>query len=338
MARVFVGLSGGVDSAVSAALLKEAGHDVVGAFIKIWRPEFIDCPWQRDRLDAMRVAVALDIPFREVDLSDEYKRSVIDDMVANYAEGVTPNPDVLCNRHIKFGAFAEWAFAEGADFVATGHYARNEGGKLLRGKDADKDQSYFLWQMTEKDLQRALFPVGALSKPEVRALAGKYSLPVATKKDSQGLCFVGDISIRDFLAHYISLEKGNVLDESGNILGEHDGAALYTLGERHGFRAASDVPLYVIATDVKENTVTVAPDRGKAARTSAHLTNMNRLVSRTPERLLAQARYREAPVPCTLEDALVRFDEPHLLPPGQSLVLYDGNQLVGGGLLVPSNA
>lgn len=333
MARVFVGLSGGVDSAVSAALLKKAGHDVVGAFIKIWRPEFIDCPWRRDRLDAMRVCAALDIPFREIDLSETYKKEVIDDMVANYARGVTPNPDVLCNRHIKFGAFATWAFQEGADLVATGHYARNEEGKLLRGKDASKDQSYFLWQLNQEDLRRALFPIGHLPKSEVRALAEKFALPVAAKKDSQGLCFVGDVSMRDFLAHYITLEKGNALDEGGDVIGEHDGAALYTLGERHGFRTMSDIPLYVIATDIRKNTVTVAPEREKAARQQVRLIQMNRLVAEASTRLTGQARYRETPIPCTLQGDIVHFEAPHLTPPGQSFVLYDGEQVVGGGII-----
>src|SRR3989344_860547 len=240
MSTVFVGLSGGVDSAVSAALLKEAGHSVVGAFIKIWRPEFIECPWQKERLDAMRVGAHLGIPFREIDLSDEYKKDVIDDMIANYTRGITPNPDVLCNRHIKFGAFKEWAHAGGADLVASGHYARivKTGNRfqLHRGKDTHKDQSYFLWRLTEKDLETTLFPVGGFTKPEVRALAEKFGLPVATKKDSQGLCFVGEVTMRDFLARYIDLKQGKVLDEAGAVIGEHDGAALYTLGERHGFR------------------------------------------------------------------------------------------------------
>ncbi len=335
MKTVFVGLSGGVDSAVSAALLKERGYTVVGAFIKIWRPEFIDCPWQKDRLDAMRVAAALEIPFKEIDLSEEYKKAVIDDMVANYARGVTPNPDVLCNRHIKFGAFAKWAFAEGADMVATGHYAQNIGGEMHHGKDVNKDQSYFLWQLTKEDLQRALFPVGGFEKPEVRALAQKFNLPVAAKKDSQGLCFVGDVTMRDFLGHYLPLEKGKVLDESGGTIGEHDGAALYTLGERHGFRVQSAIPLFVIAIDVKENTITVSPDREKAARMSAQLIDVS-WVDEAPkgaQRLSAQARYRETPVACTIDGTIVTFEKPHLAPPGQSLVLYDSGKLVGGGVV-----
>lgn len=341
MKTVFVGLSGGVDSAVSAALLKVAGYNVVGAFIKIWRPEFIDCPWQKDRLDAMRVCAALGIPFKEIDLSDEYKKTVIDDMVANYAHGITPNPDALCNRHIKFGAFAKWAFSAGADFVATGHYAQNIDDRLHRGKDANKDQSYFLWQLTKEDLRRVLFPVGGLTKPEVRSLAEKLGLPVAAKHDSQGLCFVGDVSMREFLAHYLPLEKGQVIDETGAAIGEHDGAALYTLGERHGFRIAAKRPNeaahYVIAIDTKANTITVSKDRLKASRAFVNLTNAS-WVDDAPHEgsgLSAQARYRESPVPCTVHGLRIEFEKPHLAPAGQSLVLYDGDKVVGGGVITP---
>jgi len=341
--KVFVGLSGGVDSAVSLALLKEAGHDVVGAFIKIWRPEFIECPWQEERLDAMRICAHLGIPFKEIDLSDAYKKEVIDDMITNYTHGITPNPDVLCNRHIKFGAFKEWAFREGADRIATGHYAqivKNEGRfELHRGKDTNKDQSYFLWRLTEKDLSQTLFPVGGLRKTEVRALAQKFNLPVAAKKDSQGLCFVGEVTMRDFLARYIDLKKGNVLDERGSTVGEHDGAALYTLGERHGFRIentdANAAPHFVIATNPENNTITVAGERERAKRTSVTLVDMQ-WVNDVPEFPLhaeIQARYRETPLPSTVDGGKVTFSESHLAPPGQSLVIYDGMRLLGGGVI-----
>ncbi len=333
MSTVFVGLSGGVDSAVSAALLKEQGYNVVGAFIKIWRPEFIDCPWQKDRLDAMRVCAALEIPFKEIDLSEEYKKTVIDDMVANYSRGITPNPDVLCNRHIKFGAFAKWAFSEGADFVASGHYAQNVDGKLMRGKDSNKDQSYFLWQLTKDDLSRALFPVGDYTKPEVRELAAKFGLPVAAKKDSQGLCFVGDITMRDFLAHYLPLKKGKVLDERGLVIGEHDSAALYTLGERHGFRIQAEVPHFVVSTDVATNTIIVSPNKVSAARSSVNLIHPNWFEEITSKKYSAQSRYRETPVTCTVSGFRVAFDAAHLAPPGQSLVIYDGDNVVGGGVI-----
>ncbi|OGG59991.1 tRNA 2-thiouridine(34) synthase MnmA [Candidatus Kaiserbacteria bacterium RIFCSPHIGHO2_01_FULL_56_24] len=355
MATVFVGLSGGVDSAVSAALLKEAGHSVVGAFIKIWRPEFIECPWQKDRLDAMRVCAHLGIPFREIDLSDEYKKTVIDDMVSNYARGITPNPDVLCNRHIKFGAFKEWALGEGADMIATGHYARIQisdvgltkshmpkSRMLLRGKDAGKDQSYFLWRLTEEDLSRTLFPVGGYTKPEVRALAKKFDLPVARKPDSQGLCFVGDVSMRDFLSRYLPLEKGAVLDESGKKIGEHDGAALYTPGERHGFRiearSSHEDARYVIAIDTKANTITVSHDKEKAMKDEAALIDANWIGEQPafPFTCVAQARYHETPIGCTVTEeggSRAIFERPHLAPPGQSLVFYEGERLRGGAVI-----
>ncbi len=339
MSIIYVGLSGGVDSAVSAALLKEAGHTVIGAFIKIWRPEFIDCPWKRDRLDAMRVAAALEIPFKEIDLSEEYKKTVIDDMLLNYARGITPNPDVLCNRHIKFGAFAQWAFEEGADMIATGHYAQIKDAELWRGKDTNKDQSYFLARLKKDDLLRTVFPVGGYTKPEVRALAEKFNLPVAKKADSQGLCFVGDVSMRDFLAQYIPLTKGNVFNEVGEVIGEHDGAALYTRGERHGFRvhahSTHSVPQYIYAIDVERNSIHVSPNNQRANVTSAPLVDVQ-FVSEIPasdRRLLAQARYREKPVGCVLAHNIVTFDGPHLAPPGQTLALYDGDKLVGSGVI-----
>lgn len=337
MPTVFVGLSGGVDSAVSAALLNKAGYRVIGAFIKIWRPEFINCPAESDRIDAMRVCAALDIPFREINLSEEYRREVIDTMIEGYARGITPNPDVLCNRAIKFGHFLTWALAEGADFVATGHYARREGESLLRGKDPNKDQSYFLWQLQRRDLSRVLFPVGDKHKTEVRALAKAFRLPVADKKDSQGLCFVGDISMRDFLSQYLTLKKGDVVDESGAVIGEHDGAALYTPGERHGFRVHANNgdsrPWYVIRVNTATNSIVVSPDRARAARSTVHLTDSNWL--HIADRGSAQTRYREAPSPCSIAGDTVTFDSPHSAPPGQSLVAYVGDRLLGGGSILP---
>ena len=206
--KVFVGLSGGVDSAASAALLKQQGYDVTGVFIKIWQPEFIECTWKEDWLDAMRVCAALSIPFREIDLSEEYKRGVVDSMLADYAAGITPNPDILCNARIKFGAFLRWAREHGAEKIATGHYARivEQDGRfrLLRGADSNKDQSYFLFRLTQETLAHALFPVGDLMKPEVREKAKKFNLPVAQKHDSQGICssnrldaFVSEVHLRD---------------------------------------------------------------------------------------------------------------------------------------------
>ncbi len=335
--KVYVGLSGGVDSAVSAALLKEQGHQVIGAFIKIWRPEFIECPWQKERLDAMRVCAYLGIPFKEIDLSEEYKKAVIDDLVEQYAHGATPNPDVLCNRHIKFGAFKEWAFREGAEKIATGHYARTDGVHLMRGKDTNKDQSYFLWQLTRDDLAKTIFPVGEYTKPDVRALAEQFNLPVARKHDSQGLCFVGDVSMEEFLARYLPLEKGVVLDESGVVIGEHDGAALYTPGKRHGFRvnhpSAERTALYVIAVDTKANTISVAPSLESAYVHEVRLRASHWISDPAEKVVSAQTRYRETPIHCRIEGDKVFFEERHLAPRGQSLVVYDGDKLIGGGII-----
>lgn len=347
---VFVGLSGGVDSAVSAALLQREGYSVVGAFIKIWSPEFLECTWKEDRLDAMRVCAALQIPFKEVDLSEEYKHEVVAAMVSDYEKGITPNPDVLCNRSIKFGHFARWAFENGADYIATGHYARigeqNGEYSLLRGSDANKDQSYFLYRLEHKDLAKILFPVGGYKKPDVRALAKKFDLPNASRPDSQGLCFVGDVSLKDFLGRFIELRKGDVVDMSGAVVGKHDGAALYTPGERHGFTTAGTMPYYVVDVDVKENVVRVSNKKEDAASASVRLSDVNILNDKRnlPGKVEAQARYREKPFAVSLErrgesDASydVRFDEPHIAAPGQSLVLYDGEKCLGGGIINRGN-
>ena len=344
--KVYVGLSGGVDSAVSAALLKEQGYDVIGAFIKIWRPEFIECTWRADRLDAMRVAAALGIPFREIDLSEEYKRGVVDPMVADYRNGITPNPDVLCNRQVKFGAFVKWAFAEGADMVATGHYARIESLDgvlhLMRGIDAGKDQSYFLYRLGVEDLSRTLFPIGGIEKKEVRALANRFGLPVAEKPDSQGLCIIGDISMREALARFIPVEEGKVLDMSGKVIGSHEGAALYTVGQRHGFSVfgkQAEVPHYVVMISVKDNTITVSSERADAARREVMLRDLH-WVAAAPDLPLpvqVQARYRQTPIAAEIiaqkDSVIVKFSDPQIASPGQSLVIYRGDECLGGGII-----
>jgi tRNA-specific 2-thiouridylase len=280
--RVFVGLSGGVDSAVSAALLKQQGFDVTGVFIKAWSPPGFVCTWKEDRRSAMRAAAVLDIPFLTLDLEKEYKQEVVDYMIKEYREGKTPNPDVMCNKQIKFGHFLKFALRNGADYVATGHYARKVVSSqqpasrdkkenvetlmldakclLLEGTDSNKDQSYFLWTLTEDQLKHTLFPIGHLEKPEVRKLAHKFGLPQETRKDSQGLCFLGKIDMKEFLKEYLDVKKGDVVSENGEVIGEHDGAELYTLGERHGFNIFKQTgePVYVVGKDVEKNTITVA--------------------------------------------------------------------------------
>lgn len=342
--KVFVGLSGGVDSAVSAALLKQNGYEVVGCFIKVWQPEFIECTWREDRLDAMRVCAVLGIAFREIDLSTEYKKEVVDAMLADYARGVTPNPDVLCNRAIKFGHFFAWARKEGAEYVATGHYAQvlreRDRAYLVRGADISKDQSYFLWQIKEEELARTVFPIGALRKKDVRKLALQFKLPNAEKPDSQGLCFVGEVSMEEFLGRYLTLRPGPVLEDD-RAIGTHTGAARYTLGQRHGFSfedAANEGAHYVVATDVEANTITVSPERSHAMKKEIFLKNIH-WINETPAfpfETDAQARYHETPVRVRIESndrVRVIFPEPHLISPGQSLVVYKDERCLGGGVI-----
>lgn len=395
--KIFIGMSGGVDSSVSAALLKKAGHEVTGVFIKVWQPDWIECNWKEERLDAMRAAAHLEIPFVTLDLEKEYKSGVIDYMISEYGAGRTPNPDVMCNREVKFGAFWRWAKGQGADFIATGHYARNallspktgsgarifpcweiprarasrarkspspasdvrSGYSLLKGVDANKDQSYFLWTLNQNDLPHILFPVGGMTKPEVRKLAKRFKLPNAEKKDSQGLCFIGKVDVKEFLKHYIKTEQGNVVNEAGEIIGSHPGALLFTIGERHGFtidpkhKSPADGAYYVAAKDNDKNALMVKHHRNAA---SHHLNRLALKVSENPTVLLrsinwmhvppkigvllqARSRYRQElqkvrVVSANASEAIVKFDDPQdALTSGQSVVIYDGEECLGGGVI-----
>jgi tRNA-uridine 2-sulfurtransferase len=346
---VFVGLSGGVDSSVAALRLKRAGFDVVGVFIKTWHPDFIECNEEEERLDAMRVAAHLKIPFLTLDAEEEYKKDVADYMIAEYKAGRTPNPDVMCNKYVKFGAFLKFAMENGADAVATGHYAQveNENGrfKLLRGQDASKDQSYFLWTLTQEQLSRILFPVGDTTKEQIRKEAHEAGLPTAKKPDSQGICFLGEVDMKDFLSHYITVEKGNVLDAEGNVIGEHDGALYYTLGERHGFTvwnvSAKQSPQYVIAKDTDANTITVAPEPLKIENHGIELHALNEIEPLESEtECEAQFRYRQKPFKVQLKKlgagraSLVVNGSVEMPSIGQSCVLYQGDECLGGGIIV----
>ncbi|MDE2041090.1 MAG: tRNA 2-thiouridine(34) synthase MnmA [Patescibacteria group bacterium] len=372
---VFVGMSGGVDSSVSAALLKKAGYSVTGVFIKVWQPDWLTCTWRHERLEAMRAAAHLDIPFLTLDLESQYKKDVIDHMIAEYRAGRTPNPDVMCNRYVKFGAFAEWARKQGADYIATGHYARVEQSdrirvasykqdtrcNLLAGKDSNKDQSYFLWTLKQDDLKHILFPVGHLTKPEVRRLAKKFGLPNADKKDSQGLCFIGKIDVKEFLAHYIQAEPGNVLNQAGETIGTHQGALFFTIGERHGFRidrqhhTSSDQPYYVVDKDVEQNTITVSNKRAGHLQISSQrhvqissvnwvggeAVTYNNIDPTATDSCTygARSRYRQplqairSIVP-GISGTWIEFVDPQdTLTPGQSLVIYRGDECVAGGII-----
>ncbi|MEK9177855.1 MAG: tRNA 2-thiouridine(34) synthase MnmA [Patescibacteria group bacterium] len=349
--KVFVGLSGGVDSAVSAALLQKAGYDVTGVFIKVWQPDWLECNWKEERREAMRVAAHLGIPFATLDLEKEYKEGVIDYMLAEYKAGRTPNPDVMCNREVKFGAFWRWAKSQGADYIATGHYARIVNHSLFAGKDKNKDQSYFLWTLNQDDLAHILFPIGHLEKPEVRKLARKFKLPNADKKDSQGLCFMGKINIKDFLAHYLKAEPGNVLNEDGEIIGKHQGALFFTIGERHGFMITKKTPdddrYYVIDKDMEQNTITVSDrksERHNSMEKKVRLGKVNWVIGSVWEnsevKLQARSRYRQLLenikiVSVNISEITAEFERyQDALTPGQSLVIYKGEECVGGGIIV----
>ena len=343
--KVFVGLSGGVDSAVSAALLVQAGYEVTGVFIRI-SVEGYPCTAAEDRRDALRVATHLRIPFLELDLSKEYNEQVFKNTINEYKKGNTPNPDTLCNREIKFGKFYEFARSRGADFIATGHYARpvKKGFvSLFQGIDPDKDQSYFLWMVPEKILEHVLFPIGNKKKSEVRALATKFGLPNAERKDSQGLCFLGPVSIDEMLTQELKPRSGEVLDENGQIIGEHQGSVLYTLGQRHGFDLTAQSPKtpahYVIAKDVERNTITVSPNKFPVGVTKTVITlrEQNWVGPLYTGLCRAQYRYHQTFIPALVlhqgGSSVVELQEPHYAPLGQSLVLYDKERCLGGGII-----
>jgi tRNA-specific 2-thiouridylase len=382
---VFVGMSGGVDSSVSALLLKEQGFDVVGVFIRTWHPDFIECNEEEERRDAMRVAAFLDIPFLTFDLEKEYRDGVAMYMIEEYKKGRTPNPDVMCNKEVKFGAFLKKALSMGADFVATGHYvqkiehsedlkkfsafalkknnnssafALRDIGKgthdtsnyyffnLQKSVDPSKDQTYFLWTLKQEQLEKIIFPIGDLKKEEVRKIAKKYKLPVAEKKDSQGICFLGDIDLKDFLKHYIKEKKGNIVNEKGEIIGEHNGVTFFTLGERHGFeikkKGNNDKPYYVVGKDIKKNILHVSQDKEiNNSTNSFNLENVN-WISEIPEiskKYTAQIRYHGEFLNCHFEnikekEVVIVFEKNTQVASGQSVVFFNGDICLGGGVVV----
>jgi len=346
---VFVGLSGGVDSSVAALRLLKAGHTVVGVFIKVWHPDFLICDWERERLDAMRVAAHLAIPFLTFDAEETYKTEVAEYMIAEYKAGRTPNPDVMCNQHVKFGAFLKFALENGATKIATGHYAQLEhsdrGFHLKRGLDASKDQSYFLWTLTQEQLSHVYFPVGNSLKSEIRAEAQDANLPTFAKSDSQGICFLGHVDIKEFLSHYIEITEGNVIDEMGNVIGRHSGALIYTIGQRHGFTihtlSTEVTPHYVTHINLKENTVIVSKTpRILEAQDTVSLTKCNWISNTSFESAEAQFRYRQKPFNVTLRNsdnqhAILTLNNNTVEYPsrGQSCVLYHGDECLGGGVI-----
>lgn len=358
--KVFVGLSGGVDSAVSAALLQKDGYDVTGVFIKVWTPNFLPCTWREDRRDAMRVCAHLGIPFRTLDLEKEYKRDVVDYMIREYKAGRTPNPDVMCNKVIKFGAFYDYAAKQRASFVATGHYAQIKrlqanSYKLQAATDAAKEQSYFLWNIKKEQLPHILFPVGGMQKSHVRVLAKKFKLPNAEKKDSQGLCFLGKVDMKGFLKHFIQEKKGSVLDVNDKRIGTHDGIMFLTIGQRHGFvvknKKDASVPLYIVSKNIKKNTIMVSShvSKGvhdtKVGKKTCTLTNTNWLIEPKADKTYdIRFRYHQTPLKGKLRGLTLSgkhgtpcsiiLEKPYAgISPGQSAVIYDKETLIGGGVI-----
>lgn len=344
MKTVVVGLSGGVDSSVSALLLKEKGYHVIGMFMKNW-DEGEECPAEKDYEDVVRIAEQLDIPFYTIDFTKEYWDSVFSTFLSDMEKGLTPNPDVLCNKEIKFKAFLQKAKELGADYLATGHYARTVDGKLLKGSDPNKDQSYFLYGVTKSALEQTLFPIGDLPKPQVREIAKKHGLITHNKKDSTGICFIGKRDFRPFVQKYLKKQPGLIETIDGKTVGEHEGVIFYTIGQRKGLGIGGPGDAYFVAgKDLKRNVLTVVQGEDHPAlftkeilATDVHWISSPPLL---PLKCFAKVRYRSKEVPCHIEpigeDLKVTFDNPErAVTPGQAIVFYLGDECLGGGLIRP---
>lgn len=360
---VFVGVSGGVDSSVATKRLIDEGYRVVGAFMKTWYPDWLDCDWKVERRDAMRVCAHLNIPYVEYDLGDEYFNQVGRYLVNEYAAGRTPNPDVMCNKYVKFDAFWQAAQVDGADYIATGHYANkleipnpksqppnNTDGidhYISTAVDENKDQTYFLWGINPAVVPNILFPIGNNSKDEIRHEADQVGLITATKPDSQGICFLGQVDLAEFLSHYLDLTPGEVVDVEGQVVGRHDSAYIYTIGQRHGFQldnqTAVSEPLFVIHKDVINNQLIVGNRSELQHHTAKQIVNLEQ-TNLFAELVVGQAvlvrfRYRQplitAHIKSIASDRLaIEFNETqHGIAPGQSLVIYQDSKLLGGGII-----
>lgn len=348
--HVYVGMSGGVDSSVTAAILLDQGYTVTGVYMKNWSQDLpgMVCPWKQDYQDAKRVAVQLGIPFKMYDFETEYRHTVVEYMLAEYQAGRTPNPDVMCNQEVKFKLFLEAALADGADMIATGHYARVNDGRLLTGIDDNKDQSYFLYRVTQSALERSLMPIGEYRKPQVREMAATYGLATAAKKDSQGICFVGKVGIKDFLLHELGPQPGGlIVDRNGQTVGEHDGALFYTIGQRHGLHVGGGLPYYVTGKDMAQNIVYVTTDLQDAGlwQRQLQLADVHWINSQPSDAemtgLQVRTRYRAPLVAVTgLQQQAGSIwqmqlgEEVRAITPGQSAVIYHGDRCLGGGIVV----
>lgn len=350
--KVFVGLSGGVDSSVTAALLKQQGYDVTGVYMKNWSKDLpgFDCPWKEDYQDAKRVAVQLDIPFLMFDFETEYRQKVVDYMLEGYQAGITPNPDIMCNQEVKFKLFLEAALENGADYIATGHYARIEpsetSSQLHVAANHDKDQTYFLYRVQEEALSKSLMPIGDfVTKEEVRQKAAELGLVTARKKDSQGICFVGKVGIKDFLLAELGPQKhGAIIDEQGNEIGEHEGALFYTIGQRHGLDIGGGLPYYVVGKDMAKNEVYVTTQlnderlwRDELELTSMHWINGEPIGDQPVQvRLRYRAELSDIAELTKLDNGnyKLKLVEPvRAVTPGQSAVFYQGTHCLGGAIV-----
>lgn len=360
MSKVFVGMSGGVDSSVSAMLLVQQGYDVTGVYMKNWSRDLpgMKCPWAEDLADAKRVAVKLGIPFEVWDFEEAYREKVVEYMLREFKAGNTPNPDIMCNQEIKFKLFYEKAMERGADFIATGHYARTGRG-LLRAVDENKDQTYFLYRISDEALKHTIFPIGEMLKPDVKKLAEKNGLHNAYKKESMGVCFVGEVGMKDFLKEYIDVEPGEIREiESEKVLGYHEGAVFYTIGQRHGLyisgvkgEANDGLPYYVVAKDLGRNIVYVSKNLNHSAiwtdklrlkdvirrtdKTNSSASSPAPAVAKAQELdLSVRLRHRAPLIPAKLIGDTLYFEQEIKRPaPGQSAVLYDGEICLGGGII-----
>ena len=353
--RIVVGLSGGVDSSVAAWLLKRDGHEVVGVFMKNWEDDDTDehCTSREDLIDAAAVADVIGIELDAINFAAQYRERVFAEFLREYQAGRTPNPDVLCNSEIKFRSFLDHARMLGADRIATGHYARlrHAGGsvELLKATDASKDQTYFLHQLAQEQLGSTLFPVGAMTKRQVRALAREQGIPTYAKKDSTGICFIGERPFREFLARYLPKQAGSIMTPEGHVVGRHQGLAYYTLGQRQGLgiggtREGSDLPWFVAGKDASRNALVVVQghDDPRLYASAIDTGPMHWIAGVPPQpgrKLAAKTRYRMADAPCRFEPIAgggwrVTFDSPQWAPtPGQYLVVYDADVCLGGGVI-----
>jgi tRNA-specific 2-thiouridylase len=343
--KIFVGMSGGVDSSLAAALLKRQGYDVTGVFMKNWTrdlPGFV-CGWETDYKDAKTVAVQLDIPLLTLDFERQYRSKVVDYMLEGYKRGLTPNPDIMCNQEVKFKLFLDTSLSMGADLIATGHYARVTNAQLLTASDESKDQSYFLYRISNTALKSTLFPLGGMKKTQVRIEADKLGLATANKPDSQGICFVGEVGIKQFILSELGPQPaGDIIDQNGQKVGSHDGAIFYTVGQRHGLNVGGGLPFYVTHKDMKHNRVYVTTDLNDPKLWSKHIKlTLTHWINDPPKPnadYLVKCRYRSAPNKCRVRiksdtAELELYEEVRAVTPGQSAVIYDQDICLGGGII-----